>query len=157
MNLDDLIGQVHSASPEPGAQVGVIRLQGDAEVEPAVGAIVDYFGTYADRDVIRIVVGDDEVGYLDRQDAGRYDVGNLGFGDSARALLPGLPFGATAFVASGEGELSDEPPPGVVEMRCPIENCPENPVYMPTSMLFAGDPLTCRVHRQRTLELHVGS
>ncbi len=161
MNLGDLIGQVHPVQRAPESQIGVVRLQGDAEVAPALGAINEYFGTYADRDLVRIVVGDDDVGYLEREDMGLQGFGAAGFGDSVRATLPGLPFGATAFVArqAGEepGEEADAAPPGVVEMRCPVESCPENPVYVSILLYSAGDPLTCRVHlgtplrvRQRT-------
>jgi hypothetical protein len=158
VHLGDLIGQTHPASVGPDAQVGVVRIKHDAEVDPAFNAIGDYFGTHVDRQAIRIVVGDDDVGYLDRDDVRRLGAPNSGFGDSARASLPGLPFGATAFVASGAGESGDDPPPGLIKMRCPIVACPDNPVYVAISMLtHTGGVLKCAVHPDTNLEVHLHS
>jgi hypothetical protein len=137
--------------------VGVVRVWSDAEVEPALGAIVDYFGTYSERGAIRIVVGDDEVGYFDRSDVVRYGLESRGFGDSGRATLPGIPIGAVTFVASGAPAPRSSDTPGLVEMWCPVENCPENPVYVAISMYYADDPLMCEVHRDTALEVHIRS
>jgi hypothetical protein len=106
----------------------------DEEANAAVGALIDYFGGDRSRDAVRLVVGAEEVGYIERSGLDRFvNVSNKAFGESVYAGLPGL---STGWV--------------VISLRCPAAGCPASPVM---TMTYDEDfPPRCVVHTDLALE-----
>jgi hypothetical protein len=99
----------------------------------AVGLIADRFGAEPALDVARLRFSH-ETRYLKREALyGLLTTGTKGFGQGARAVLPGLPV---------PGQAAE------YEFRCPVAGCPDSPVFM---LAFSDVPECLRHHV--TLEL----
>jgi hypothetical protein len=141
MNLDDFVSRAHDLDLSPDAQVGALRLSRGSEVQPAIGALEDYFGGDVGRQAILVVLDDEEQGYLERTDAYEFfPAFNRGFGDSIRAFVPGIAVPA----APGTGGPAQTA--GMIKLVCPMSPCPRSPVYVAT--YDSGDQLFCDVHGQ---------
>jgi hypothetical protein len=100
----------------------------------AMDGIVGYFGADAERDVIRLVVGDTQVGFVTRTDLLDLVGSSLkgfGFGDSVGATLPGTP------------NVIEW-----IELRCPVPDCPTGTYY---EMVSDEEPATCSDHPDQAL------
>ncbi len=141
MNLDDFVNRAHDLDLSPDAQVGSLRLSRDSGVEPAIGALGDYFGGSVDRQAILIVLDDEEKGYLERTDAYEFfPAFNRGFGDSIRAFVPGVA------IPAARGAQEHPGPAGMIKLVCPVSPCPRSPAYVATYDEW--DPLVCDMHGQ---------
>jgi hypothetical protein len=98
----------------------------------AMEALSAYFGAADDRRAVRIVVGGDDLGYLERERAlALLDVQTRDLGHSSGWTLPGV---------------SDYE---AIELRCAVEGCTANPIfadafderYPPDCPLHPGHPL----------------
>jgi len=126
MNLDDLAGRTRPLD-DPG--VPVLRLERDEEV----AGVVAWFGEDRGRKAVHLVVRGEDAGCLLRTDL--YDLmgtRSMGFGDSARSILPGQSTGWRT-----------------LELHCPEPECAESPLY---SLSFdPNSPLHCRLHPEQAL------
>jgi hypothetical protein len=126
MNLDDLAGRAH---PLDDADVPVLRLERDDEVP----GVVAWFGEDRGRRAVHLIVRGEDAGYLLRTDL--YDLmgtRSMGFGDSARTILPGASTGWRT-----------------LELACPEPGCEESPLY---ALSFdPAAPPRCRLHPDRAL------
>lgn len=126
MNLADLAGRTRPLD-EPG--VPVLRLDRDDEV----AGVIAWFGEDRERRAVHLIVRGEDAGCLLRTDL--YDLlstRSMGFGDSARTILPGA---STAWRA--------------LELACPEPGCEESPLY---ALSFdPAAPPRCRLHPARAL------
>jgi hypothetical protein len=126
-----LSAAVSAAAPDGAGDIGtVLALDEGAALE----ALSAYFGAADERQAVRIVVGGEELGYVERGQAlALLDVQSRDLGHSSGWTLPG--------VSDYEG----------IELRCPVDGCPANPI-------FAGSfdetyPPDCPLHPGQTLNL----
>jgi hypothetical protein len=126
MTLDDLAGRTR---PLDDADVPVLRLDRDDEV----AGVVAWFGEDRGRRAVHLVVRGKDAGCLLRTDL--YDLmgtRSMGFGDSARTILPGASTGWQT-----------------LELECPEPGCEESPLY---ALSFdPAVPPRCRLHPNRAL------
>jgi hypothetical protein len=126
MNLDDLAGRAH---PLDDPDAPVLRLERDDEV----AGVVAWFGEDRGRRAVHLIVRGEDAGYLLRTDL--YDLmgtRSMGFGDSARTILPGA---STAW--------------RTLQLECPEPGCQESPLY---ALSFdPAAPPRCRLHPDRAL------
>ena len=119
------------ARPMPeleSAQLPTFVVRSDDEARAAISTMIDYFGSSTAHSAVRVEFGPRTVGYLVRADMDEYlGPKSKGFGDSARASLPGLLPTGTALE---------------FEFRCPVPDCPVSPVFLLT---FREAP-RCRIH-----------
>ena len=131
MNDTNRLSAAVSAAPPDGAgDTGtVIALDEGAALE----ALSAYFGAADERQAVRVVVGGEELGYLERDQAlALIDVQSRDLGHSSGWTLPGV---------SDYEEL---------ELRCHVDGCPANPIvadsfdemYPPDCPLHPGQKLT---------------
>jgi hypothetical protein len=134
ITIADLSSCAQAQPLDAGRVAPAVIVATDDEAPAAVSALIDYFGADRTRDAVRLVIGDEEVGYIERSGLDRFvNVSNKAFGESAYAGLPGL---STGYVA--------------ISLRCPAANCPASPVI---AMTFDEDfPPRCVVHRDLALE-----
>jgi hypothetical protein len=121
-------------------QLPTFTVSSDEEAAAAIDRIVTYFGEDPTRAVVRLVLHEQDVRYLEREDVDVYlleESDDKGLGDSWHASLPGYS------PLAGDPDSSME-----YEFRCPVAGCPDSPVFV---MTFT-EPPVCRVHGQ-TLEL----
>jgi hypothetical protein len=126
MSLDDLVAR---AQPLDTAGLPVLRLERDEDLP----GLVAWFGEDRARDACHLVVRGEDAGRLERTDVWAMLADrSMGFGDSARTILPGT-----------------SPAWRTLELFCPEAGCPESPVY---AMSFdPARPPHCRVHPTREL------
>ena len=130
MTLEELRRRARKAPPL-GGPVGTLVIDSDDQVAAALEGARAYFDDDTSRRTIRLVIQGEEIGYLDRAAVARRR--SLGFGDSAHAGLAGQP----RFRA--------------IRLRCPVGECPANPVFM---MVYDEDsPPRCPAHAGETLLL----
>jgi hypothetical protein len=109
--------------------VPALRLERDEEV----AGVVAWFGEDRGRRAVHLIVRGEDAGCLLRTDL--YDLmgtRSMGFGDAARAILPGA--------STGWQTLA---------LECPEPGCEESPVY---ALSFdPAAPPRCRLHPNRAL------
>ena len=108
MSLDAIAAHAREAGPSDAA-LPLLRLDDDA----ATQGLVAWFGADPDRRAAHLVIAGEDAGVLDRE--ALYELvadRTLGWGDSIGASLPGHP----------EWEPT--------ELHCPVEGCPQSPVYV---------------------------
>jgi hypothetical protein len=126
MNLDDLAAL---AEPLDTAGLPVLLLERDEDLP----GLVAWFGNDRARDACHLILRGQDAGQLKRTElyallSGR----SMGFGDSARTILPGT---STSWRAQ--------------ELHCPQAGCPESPVY--ALSYNPARPPHCRVHPELEL------
>jgi hypothetical protein len=100
----------------------------------ALEALSAYFGAADERRAVRVVVGGEDLGYLERGQAlALLDVQSREVGHSSGWTLPG--------VSDYEG----------IELCCPVEGCQANPIF--TGTFDERYPLDCPLHPGQALIL----
>ena len=129
--LDTLRASVETDPPAGGTEVVTVVV---ATPEAAMPSLWAYFGGDDDRACCRVLVGDEDVGFVARDALLAGMAGQVrGLGDaSANAMVPGT---ATAYVE--------------IELRCDEPGCRLNPIR--TFLYDAEFPLHCPLHPQRVL------
>jgi hypothetical protein len=126
-----LSAAVSAAAPDGAGDIGtVLALDEGAALE----ALSAYFGAADERQAVRIVVGGEELGYVERGQAlALLDVQSRDLGHSSGWGLPGV---------------SDYE---AIELRCPVDGCPANPIL--AGSFDETYPPHCPVHSGQTLTL----
>jgi len=144
MNLDDLVGMAQPLLGPAASAAPTVRLATDDDVV----RVAEVFTANPEVRAVHLMVANEDVGYVAREDfAAALAPGTLGgFGDAARAGLPGhMPLGH--FVRSQPTEGT--PQTDAMLMRCPVPTCTigEVTVVRPNPWLLP----RCSVHRTVTL------
>ena len=131
--MSELRSAMSPTAPAGAGAVGTVLARDE---DGAFEALSAYFGAADDRHAVRIIVGGDDLGYLDRDHA--LDLMDLqsrgvGFGDSIGARLPGVS------------------PYESIELLCDVPGCSANPIYEDTFDEMY--PSTCPVHPEQTLRM----
>ena len=143
--LADLRQKARARPELDPVQLPTFLVSSDEEAAAAIDRIITYFGEDPTRAAVRLVLEEQDVRYLERDDMDVYllEEGDYkGYGDSAYAGLPG--YGDSSY-----GNLPGGPGPSVeYEFRCPVPGCPRSPLFV----LSFAEPPTCTLHG-RTLNL----
>jgi len=132
--LADLRQKARARPELDPVQLPTFLVSSDEEAAAAIDRIITYFGEDPTRAAARLVLEEQDVRYLERNDIDVYllEEGDYkGYGDSAYAGLPGYSI--------------PEPEPRVeYEFRCPAPGCPWSPLFV----FSFTEPPTCRLHGQ---------
>jgi hypothetical protein len=120
---------VSAAAPAGVGDVGTVLARDERAAMEALSA---YFGAADDRRAVRIVVGNDDLGYLERERAlALLDVQTRDLGHSSGWTLPG--------VSDYES----------IELRCSVQGCTANPIL--SDSFDEAYPPDCPLHPGHTL------
>jgi hypothetical protein len=115
----------------PAGAVGTVLARDEGEALEALSA---YFGAADDREMVRVVVGGEVLGYLARDRAlDVIDLQSRGLGDSSGWTLLGV------------SDYED------IELRCDVPGCPANPIV--AASFDETYPPSCPVHPEQPLTL----
>lgn len=129
--MNDLRSATSPTAPEGAVAVGTV-LAGDER--EALEALSAYFGAADDRQAVRLVVGGEDLGYLERERAlDLMKPQTRGLGDSSGWTLLGV------------SDYED------IELRCDVPGCPANPIVVATFDEMY--PPSCPVHPGQRLTL----
>ena len=104
-----------ATSPTPPAGAGAPGTVLASDEAGALQALAAYFGGGDDRLAVRVVVGGEDLGYVERDSAlDLIELQPRGVGDSINAMLPGV------------SDYDD------IELRCDVAGCPANPIVAAT-------------------------
>jgi hypothetical protein len=151
--LGDLRARAHALNLPPESRCAQMRLRDQRDVRRAVDEMVAYFKFDAGCDAIRVVVGEEDVGYVERHDA--YELARRRLGVPplfrGRRAAQGGHYGMSAYsrLMGRIPAVGGDDPPHPVRLRCPVWGCPRSPVFV-----FGFDqdhPLRCEVHPRVTL------
>ncbi len=133
MTLDDIKAVARSTAPAAGPAGDTL----DVTAGTAAGGLVDlltgYFGEDDTRSQIRLLIGGEEIGYLQRADLyALASASEKGIGSSDYGTLP------------GQANYR------LIRLRCPVAACTETRLVM---TFDEDDPPACGVHPDRWLQV----